>query len=99
VVVMAIGQGPNPLLARLTPSLKTNRHGNILVDKTSLAVDSPGPSHLPPYGGSILCAGGDIIGGQAGAGGTVIAAMGHGKVAARTIHHALQERRAALNRN
>ena len=105
VVVMAIGQGPNPLLARLTPSLKTTKHGNIIIEKTSLAVPLEGArtGHAPAKGGNgsaapgprtvVVCAGGDIIGGQAGAGGTVIAAMGHGKVAARTIHQALQESR------
>jgi glutamate synthase (NADPH/NADH) small chain len=94
-LVMAIGQGPNPLLARLTPYLTTNRWGQLLVDPKSLALPlaAPGevsslPGDLPP----VLCAGGDIIGSQAGAGGTVIAAMGHGKIAARTIHELLEPR-------
>ena len=97
VLVMAIGQGPNPLLARLTPYLKINRWGQLVVDPNTLALDGKGapvateggPPSIP-----IICAGGDIIGSQAGAGGTVIAAMGHGKIAARTIHEALRDRPA-----
>ncbi|MBM3287820.1 MAG: NADPH-dependent glutamate synthase [Candidatus Eisenbacteria bacterium] len=95
VLVMAIGQGPNPLLARLTPYLKTNKWGQLVIDPKKLSLDGKEaavaagetPPEIP-----IICAGGDIIGSQAGAGGTVIAAMGHGKIAARTIHEALQER-------
>ena len=80
-VIMAIGQGPNPLLPSLTPSLEVDKWGRIVIDSGSLAVTS--------VNNKVLCAGGDIIGDQAGAGGTVIAAMGHGKAAARTIHKAL----------
>jgi glutamate synthase (NADPH) small chain len=111
VVIMAIGQGPNPLLAALTPYLVTNKWGQLVIDPKSLRVHlkddaahrpadeagvlaedaapaSPdGPVRIP-----VICAGGDIIGSQAGAGGTVIAAMGHGKIAARTIHEMLVER-------
>lgn len=94
VLVMAIGQGPNPLLAKLTPYLKTNKWGQILVDPKSLALDGrpaqPSEGSVPSI--PILCAGGDIIGSQAGSGGTVIAAMGHGKIAARTIHELLADR-------
>jgi glutamate synthase (NADPH/NADH) small chain len=95
VLIMAIGQGPNPLLARLTPYLKTTKWGQLVIDPNSLQLDTKdapktgteGPPDIP-----IVCAGGDIIGSQAGAGGTVIAAMGHGKIAARTIHEALLPR-------
>jgi glutamate synthase (NADPH) small chain len=94
VLVMAIGQGPNPLLARLTPYLKTTKWGQLVVDPNSLQLDT---KEAPEVGTEapdipIVCAGGDIIGSQAGAGGTVIAAMGHGKIAARTIHEALLSR-------
>lgn len=111
VVVMAIGQGPNPLLSSLTPYLVTNKWGQLVVDPKSLAVkldgkaqhhpaeeagalaeDAAPPGEAGPIRIPIICAGGDIIGSQAGAGGTVIAAMGHGKVAARTIHQMLVER-------
>jgi NADPH-dependent glutamate synthase beta subunit-like oxidoreductase len=110
-VIMAIGQGPNPLLASLTPYLVTNKWGQLVIDPKSLKVElkdqaahrpaaeaavlaedaapanQTGPVRIP-----IICAGGDIIGSQAGAGGTVIAAMGHGKIAARTIHEMLVDR-------
>lgn len=94
VLVMAIGQGPNPLLASLTPYLKTTKWGQLVVDPNSLQLDT---KDAPKTGAAvpdipIVCAGGDIIGSQAGAGGTVIAAMGHGKIAARTIHEALLSR-------
>ncbi len=94
ILIMAIGQGPNPLLAKLTPYLKTNKWGQLIVDPTTLALDG----HAAPSAAAaspdipILCAGGDIIGSQAGSGGTVIAAMGHGKIAARTIHELLADR-------
>ncbi len=77
-MIMAIGQGPNPLLPSLTPYLKTDKWGRIIITPEDLSVSS--------INGKIVCAGGDIIGNQAGAGGTVIAAMGHGKAAARTVH-------------
>jgi hypothetical protein len=108
---MAIGQGPNPLLASLTPYLVTNRWGQLVIDPKSLQVkldgkaahrpaaeagalaeDAGPPEPAGPVRVPIICAGGDIIGSQAGAGGTVIAAMGHGKIAARTIHQMLCER-------
>ncbi len=96
VVIMAIGQGPNPLLARLTPYLKTNKWGQLVIDPKSLSLDGKDTAHAADGEGPpdipIICAGGDIIGTQAGAGGTVIAAMGHGKIAARTIHEQLQQR-------
>jgi glutamate synthase (NADPH) small chain len=96
VLIMAIGQGPNPLLARLTPYLKTNKWGQLIVDPKTLSLD--GKEATEAAGGAaapdipIICAGGDIIGSQAGAGGTVIAAMGHGKIAARTVHEMLEHR-------
>lgn len=114
VVVMAIGQGPNPLLTELTPYIKTNKWGQILINPETLAVELDGrAAHRPaeeaselaedagpsdtggPVRVPVICAGGDIIGTQAGAGGTVIAAMGHGKTAARTIDGMLSGRRYA----
>jgi glutamate synthase (NADPH/NADH) small chain len=95
IMVMAIGQGPNPLLAKLTPYLKTTKWGQLVIDPESLLLkidrkeDGEGEDAPDTL---IMCAGGDIIGSQAGPGGTVIAAMGHGKIAARTIHEALEKR-------
>jgi len=68
-VVMAIGQGPNPLVTRTTPGLETNRHGNITVNAEG-ATSRVG-----------VFAGGDIVTGAA----TVISAMGAGKLAAEAI--------------
>ena len=85
---MAIGQGPNPLLPRLTPYIKTDKWGRIVVNPDDLKVSS--------LNGRIICAGGDIIGNQAGPGGTVIAAMGHGKTAARTINEYLSKKEKVL---
>ena len=72
-VIMAIGQGANPLIQSTTNGLTTNKYGNIQADeqgKTSLAG---------------IFAGGDIVTGAA----TVISAMGAGKKAATSIHEFL----------
>jgi glutamate synthase (NADPH/NADH) small chain len=68
-VIVAIGQSPNPLLHKVTPALKTNPDGTIVVDK-KLMTSIPG-----------VFAGGDITSGAD----TVISAMGAGKKAAREI--------------
>ncbi len=68
-VIVAIGQKPNPLIGRVTPSLKINPDGTVWVDK-NLMTSIPG-----------VFAGGDIITGAD----TVISAMGAGKKAARQI--------------
>lgn len=68
-VVIAIGNGPNPLLLDTVKGLELNKWGNIAADdecRTSVAD---------------IFAGGDIVTGSA----TVIAAMGAGKQAARSI--------------
>jgi len=69
-VIVAVGQGPNPLLARATQGLALNRKGNIEVRDEYGATSIPG-----------VWAGGDIVTGAA----TVISAMGAGKRAARGI--------------
>ncbi|WP_407308321.1 NADPH-dependent glutamate synthase [Desulfosporosinus sp. SB140] len=69
-VVVAIGQGPNPLVTTSTPGLELNRRGNIVADSESLMTSKPG-----------VFAGGDIVTGAA----TVILAMGAGKKAAAGI--------------
>ncbi|MDN5361963.1 MAG: glutamate synthase small chain [Moorella sp. (in: firmicutes)] len=76
-VVMAIGQGPNPLVLRTTPGLELNRRGNIVADETTGATSRKG-----------VFAGGDIVTGAA----TVILAMGAGKTAARAIDAYLREK-------
>jgi glutamate synthase (NADPH/NADH) small chain len=69
-VVVAIGQGPNPILLRSTKGLNLNKHGYIQADPETMATNIPG-----------VYAGGDIVTGAA----TVIAAMGAGKIAARQM--------------
>jgi glutamate synthase (NADPH/NADH) small chain len=69
-VIVAIGNGANPLIGQTTPGLTLNKWGNIVVDencKTSLEG---------------VYAGGDIVLGAA----TVILAMGQGRTAAAAIN-------------
>ena len=69
-VVMAIGQGPNPLITGSTPGLATTKRGNIAADEETGQTSREG-----------VFAGGDIVTGAA----TVILAMGAGKLSARAI--------------
>jgi glutamate synthase (NADPH/NADH) small chain len=72
-VIVAIGNGANPLIGQTTPGLELNKWGNIVVDencKTSLEG---------------VYAGGDIVLGAA----TVILAMGQGRIAAAAINEYL----------
>lgn len=73
VAVVAIGNGPNPLVPRTTPGLETNR-GKIKV------LDPAGRTTLQK-----VWAGGDIVLGAA----TVILAMGAGRDAAGEMHRFL----------
>jgi len=73
-VVIAIGNGPHPLVPRTTPGLKLNHHGNIVADLKTGQTSKPA-----------VFAGGDIVTGAA----TVIEAMGAGKRAAVAIDHYL----------
>ena len=74
VVVIAIGQGPNPLLLRMLKGLKLNKNG-------SIAVDENGKTSLQN-----VYAGGDAATGAA----TVILSMGTAKKAAKAIDAALR---------
>ena len=74
-VIVAIGNGSNPLISQTTPQLNVNKWGNILVDETQkTSVDR-------------IFAGGDIVLGAA----TVILAMGEGRRAAASINKMLAE--------
>jgi glutamate synthase (NADPH/NADH) small chain len=75
-VVIAIGNGSNPLLAQSTPELKLNKRGNIVTDEN-------GQTSIPG-----IFAGGDIVLGAA----TVILAMGEGRKAATSINKLLTEK-------
>jgi glutamate synthase (NADPH/NADH) small chain len=75
-VIVAIGNGPNPLVPSTTPDLETNRWGNIVADLRTCKTSKRG-----------VFAGGDIVRGAA----TVILAMGDGKIAARSIDAYLKD--------
>ena len=77
-VVVAVGNGSNPLIAATTPELKTDDKGRILVDPESMMTSIPG-----------VFAGGDIVLGAA----TVILAMGEGRKAAAGIVRYLDRER------
>jgi glutamate synthase (NADPH/NADH) small chain len=74
VVVVAIGNSPNPLIPDTTENLKTQKWGNIEADEETGQTSREG-----------IFAGGDIVTGAA----TVILAMGAGKKAARAINEYL----------
>ena len=76
MVIMAIGQGPNPLLTSTTPDLELTKTGNIVADEATGKTSKKG-----------VFAGGDIVTGAA----TVILAMGAGKKAARAIDAYLKD--------
>ena len=78
-VVIAIGQGPNPLVQSTTKGLETNKKGNITADEETGATSKAG-----------VFAGGDVVTGAA----TVILAMGAGKKAAAAIDLYLTGKRA-----
>jgi glutamate synthase (NADPH/NADH) small chain len=75
VVVIAIGQSPNPLIPKTTPGLETGRGDIIQVDQATMKTSKKG-----------VFAGGDVATGGA----TVILAMGQAKIAARAIHAYLE---------
>ena len=77
-VVIAIGQGPNPLIQSTTPDMQTNKRGNIIADEETGKTTKEG-----------VFAGGDIVTGAA----TVILAMRAGKKAAKAIDEYLIEKR------
>ncbi|QQS37559.1 MAG: NADPH-dependent glutamate synthase [Ignavibacteriales bacterium] len=74
-IIVAIGNGSNPLISQTTPEINVNKWGNILVDETQkTSVDR-------------IFAGGDIVLGAA----TVILAMGEGRRAAASINKMLAD--------
>jgi len=72
-VVVALGNGSNPLMKKTTPGLEVNNRGNIIVDESA-------QTSIPT-----VYAGGDIVLGAA----TVILAMGEGRKAAASINKLL----------
>ena len=75
-VIMSLGTSPNPLIAKTTKGLETNRRGCLVADENG-ATTRPG-----------VFAGGDAVTGAA----TVILAMGAGRKAAAAIHDYIQNR-------
>jgi len=74
MVVIAVGNGSNPLIAQTTPEIETNKWGNIVADDDGrTSMDG-------------VFAGGDIVTGGA----TVILAMGAGRKAAAAISEYLK---------
>ncbi|MBT3181724.1 MAG: NADPH-dependent glutamate synthase [Deltaproteobacteria bacterium] len=76
--VIAIGNGPNPLVPHNTPDLETNKWGNITADSETQKTSKEG-----------VFAGGDIVLGAA----TVILAMGEGRRAARAMDEYLKTKK------
>ena len=76
VVVVAIGQSPNPLIPQTMPNLRIGKWGNIEVNWETMETNIKG-----------IYAGGDIVRGGA----TVILAMGDGRLAASQMDKYLRE--------
>ena len=76
-VVIAIGNGANPLIKQSTSGLATNKWGNIIADVKTGLTSIEG-----------VYAGGDIVTGAA----TVILAMGAGRASAQAIHEYLMKK-------
>jgi len=77
IMVVAVGNGANPLVASTTPGLEINKWGYIVADPETARTSKEG-----------VYAGGDIVTGAA----TVISAMGAGKQAARAIDEYLRNK-------
>ena len=76
MVVIAVGNGSNPLIAQTTPEIETNKWGNIVADED-------GRTSMEG-----VFAGGDIVTGGA----TVILAMGAGRKSAAAINEYLKSK-------
>jgi glutamate synthase (NADPH) small chain len=76
LAIVAIGNGPNPILFQSSPNLKLNKWGYIDVDPITNETSIPN-----------VYAGGDIVTGSA----TVILAMGAGRIAANAMHKKLSK--------
>ncbi len=76
MVIVAIGNGPNPIIFNTAPDLERNKWGNINVNPDTMETTK-----------EFVYAGGDIVTGSA----TVIQAMGAGRIAANSIHKKLSK--------
>ena len=77
MAIVAIGNGPNPILFKSAPDLKLNKRGYVEVNPETGETSK-----------EFVYAGGDIVTGAA----TVILAMGAGKIAARAMHEKLSKK-------
>lgn len=75
IVVIAIGQSPNPMIPKTTNGLDTGRWGNIIVEDDTMKTSKKG-----------VFAGGDVATGGA----TVILAMGQARIASKAIDEYLK---------
>ena len=75
--IVAIGLKANVILTKVTPEIKTDKYGDVVVDRETMETSMRD-----------VFAGGDIVGGE----GTVIEAMGMAKLAARAIIKRLLEK-------
>jgi glutamate synthase (NADPH/NADH) small chain len=78
VVIVAVGNGSNPIIQKTTPDLAFTKRGNLVVDEQTMATNRPG-----------VYSGGDIVTGGA----TVIRAMGAGRKAAAAIDQYLKQKK------
>jgi len=77
MAVVAVGLGANKILTGVTPQLKTDKYGDVIVNPDTMETSIKG-----------VFAGGDIVGGE----GTVIEAMGMAKKAANAITEFLDKK-------
>jgi glutamate synthase (NADPH/NADH) small chain len=70
IAIIATGLKANQVLISATPELKTDKYGDVIVNKETMETSIEG-----------VYAGGDIVGGE----GTVIEAMGMAKIASKAI--------------
>ncbi|MBW6461040.1 MAG: NADPH-dependent glutamate synthase [Bacteroidales bacterium] len=78
MVIIAIGNGPNPVIFSSSPNLKRNKWGYIEYNPETMETSIEN-----------VYAGGDIVTGSA----TVIQAMGAGRIAANAMHAKLQSKK------
>ncbi len=76
MAIVAIGNGPNPVIFHSTPDMELNKRGYIKVNEDTMETTK-----------EFVYAGGDIVTGAA----TVILAMGAGRTAAKAMHKKLTE--------
>jgi glutamate synthase (NADPH/NADH) small chain len=76
LAIVAVGNGPNPILFKSTPDIKLNKRGYIEANPETGETAK-----------EFVYAGGDIVTGAA----TVILAMGAGRIAARAMHEKLSK--------